>query len=223
MLNVRFYFFVLCIVMSNLCDAFVLGISGGSGSGKSTIMHAIKNRFPGNVTMLSQDSYYKDLSHLSLKERSKSNFDHPNSIDFEKFREDIISLVNGESIQIPIYDFKTHTRVGLKNLTSSSIIVVEGILLLAISEIRELFDYKVFVEVDNDLRLLRRASRDLKERGRDFKSVKKQYLTTVYPMYLSFVEPSKRFADMIIPWNEYNESALTLLFNRIQKSNLELR
>lgn len=178
----------------------IVGIVGGSGSGKTTFAKKITEFFGENATLIDQDSYYKDISHLSLEERNQVNFDHPDSLDFSMLCSHLRELKNGKSILKPLYDFKTHSRTSsVEEIHAAKIIVVEGILLFAHAEVRELCDIKLFIETDDDIRLLRRLERDVTERGRSIEQIKKQYLTTVKPMYSLFVAPSKAHADIIIP------------------------
>jgi len=219
MLNKYLSIFLFSILYFNIgfcSERNLIAIAGGSGSGKTTIMQEIANEFPSKVVTISQDSYYKDFAHLTLEDRAQINFDHPDSLEFDLLKEHLLTLKEGKSIEIPIYDFASHTRVGTKTVESNQIIVVEGILILAVPEIRELFDFKLFVDTDADLRFMRRATRDINERGRDLEGVKKQYLATVHPMFLAFVEPSKRFADVIIPWNNYNDVSLNFILHSVK-------
>ncbi|MCP4923574.1 MAG: uridine kinase [bacterium] len=194
----------------------LIAISGGSGSGKTTVVNELLHLFPEQITNLSQDSYYKDLSHLPMIEREKVNFDAPDSIDFNLLIEHLRQLAKGQSIQRPNYDFTTHTRTKqVDTVNPNKIIVVEGILLFAIPELRELFDIRVFMDVSSEDRLIRRINRDMAERGRSLQSVKTQYLTTVAPMYLKHVAPSKKYAHLIIPAGGKNEVALDFLFTKL--------
>ena len=196
----------------------IIGIAGGSGSGKSTLAYNIQKAFPEKSVLLCQDSYYKDLSNLTVEERGPVNFDHPDSLDFSMLREHILSMKEGNSIAQPIYNFRTHSReVDTKEIASAEIIVVEGILLFSVKEIRDLFDIKFFVDTDEDVRLLRRIERDMTERARSFQSVRDQYLSTVKPMHALFVEPSKKHADMIIPHGGHNMPALALIITKLQE------
>ncbi len=164
------------------------------------------------------DAYYRELTNMTLEEKAKVNFDHPDSIEFELLRKHIVDLKNGKSIERPIYDFTTHSRKeGSVKINPSKIIVVEGILIFAVPEIRELFDVKIFVDTDADEMILRRIERDMNERGRSFESVKTQYLTTVKPMYLEFCEPSKRYADVIIPRGGKNKIAIDMLVSNLKR------
>ena len=211
-------FIIFFVYQSVYCaPPVIIAIAGGSGSGKSTIMKEIANQFPDSVTTISQDDYYKDLSYLSEKERAQTNFDHPDSIEFSLLKEHLKSFKQGNSVKVPCYDFSTHIRSGEKIVLSSEIIIVEGLLLLTDSELRDLFDYKIFIETDADLRFIRRVQRDLLERSRTIENIIHQYEQAVRPMYISFVEPSKRFADLIIPWNNYNKTALQFVTNAIKE------
>lgn len=195
----------------------LVGIAGGTGSGKTTLAQKIHQAFPESV-LISQDSYYKDLSHLPFEEREKTNFDHPDSLEFSLLKTHLLELKRGRSIEQPTYSFHSHTREkGTERISPAQIILVEGILLLAAPEIRDLLDIKIFVDTDDDVRVLRRIERDMKERSRDFNSVKEQYLRTVKPMHDAFVEPSKKYADVIIPEGGHNEVALSLIFAKLSQ------
>jgi len=177
----------------------VIAISGGSGSGKTTVSTMLKTRFGDDATLISQDSYYKDLSYLSLAERKSVNFDHPDSIDLQLLKNNIQSLKNGMSINGPEYCFKTHKRIGeTVNLTSTPIIILEGLYSFYDKELSKLADYMVYVEASVDIRLIRRLRRDVLERGRDVESVISQYETTVRTMHMEFVEPQKITADIVV-------------------------
>lgn len=199
-------------------NCILIGVAGGSGSGKTTIAHNLAKAFKSeDAVLVEQDAYYRELTNLTLEEKAAVNFDHPNSIEFELLEKHLKSLIAGESIERPIYDFTTHSRKeGCVTIHPSKIIIVEGILLFAIPEIRELFDVKIFVDTDADEMILRRIERDMNERGRSFESVKNQYLTTVKPMYLEFCEPSKRYADVIIPRGGENEVAISMVTNNLR-------
>ena len=178
----------------------IVGIAGGTGSGKSTFAQRIKESLGENVALIEQDAYYKSLSHLSMDERKNVNFDHPDSLDFSLMCEHLVALKRGESILKPTYDFKTHSRTAIEEeIVPAKIILVEGILLFAVPEVRELLDIKIFIDVKDDIRLLRRIERDLVERGRSLEDIKIQYVSTVKPMHQLFVSPSKLYADVIIP------------------------
>lgn len=214
----------LCISFHIFCAEakYFIGISGGSGSGKTTLAQKIQEKFPKYSLLISQDAYYKDLSHLPLEERAKTNFDHPSAIDFCMLKEHLIALKNNCSIYQPIYNFQTHSREKeTKLLQPAEIVVVEGILLLAIPEIRDLLDLKIYIDTDNDVRILRRMERDMNERARSFIQVKEQYFMTVKPMHEEFVAPSRQYADVIFPWGGLNQKALEIIFAKI-KEGLEL-
>lgn len=201
-------------------NSIIIGVAGGSGSGKTTIAHNLVKAFSSEeAILLEQDAYYKELSDLSIDERAKTNFDHPDAIEFELMRKHLLDLIEGKTIERPTYDFKTHSRKPGETVTlhPSRIIVVEGILVLAVKEIRELCDVKIFVDTDADEMLLRRLERDIHERGRTFDSVKKQYLNTVKPMYLEFCEPSKRYADVIIPRGGENKVAINMVTAKLKR------
>ena len=184
----------------------IIGIGGGTGSGKTTVVNQILSEFPaGEVQVISQDSYYKDTSHLSFEERCEINFDHPKSIDFKLLKTHLKALKNGENIKQPVYSFKTHNRTGETTITEpKKVVIVEGILILSDTKLRSLFDIKIFVHADSDERLMRRLKRDIAERGRDLDEVLERYQTTLKPMHQQFIEPMKAFADIIIPNNHYN-------------------
>ena len=196
----------------------VIGIAGGSGSGKTTVAQEILNRVgPSRIAFLQHDAYYKDLSGLPPTQRANVNFDHPNSLDTELLIRHIESLKNGEQAEIPIYDFATHSRTEKTfSVSPRGVILVEGILIFAESDLRDIFDVKIFVDTDGDLRFIRRLERDISERGRTTDTVIKQYLSTVRPMHMDFVEPSKRYADLIIPEGGYNTAALDMVVARIE-------
>lgn len=200
-------------------DCIIIGVAGGSGSGKTTVANNLVKVFSReDAILIEQDSYYRELSHLAIDERALNNFDHPDSIEFELMKKHILELKNNKVVEIPIYDFKTHSRKEEKEIIHpSKIIVVEGILIFAVKEIRDLFDMKIFVDTDADEMLLRRIERDISERGRSFESVKNQYLTTVKPMYLEFCEPSKRYADVIIPRGGENKIAIDMILARLKR------
>lgn len=200
-------------------NCILIGVAGGSGSGKTTVANNLVNAFKAeDATLLEQDAYYRELTNMTLEEKAKVNFDHPDSIEFELLKKHIVDLKNGKSIERPIYDFTTHSRKeGSVKINPSKIIVVEGILIFAVPEIRELFDVKIFVDTDADEMILRRIERDMNEIGRSFESVKTQYLTTVKPMYLEFCEPSKRYADVIIPRGGKNKIAIDMLVSNLKR------
>jgi uridine kinase len=207
-----------CFSLSLFAESIVfVGIAGGTGSGKTTFAKKVHEAFPSAV-LISQDSYYKDLSYLPFDQREKTNFDHPDSLEFDLLRKHLIDLKNGLSIEQPIYNFKTHSREeGTVSVKCSQVILVEGILLFAALELRDLFDIKIFVDTDDDIRILRRIERDITERSRDFNSIKEQYLKTVKPMHDAFVEPSKKFADVIIPQGGHNQVAVSLILAKLNE------
>ena len=200
-------------------NCIFIGVAGGSGSGKTTIAHNLVKAFKSeDAVLVEQDAYYKELNHLTIEEKAKVNFDHPNSIEFKLLKEHLMNLAKGQRIERPIYDFKTHSRKEeTVSIHPSRIVIVEGILIFAIPEIRELFDVKIFVDTDADEMLLRRIERDIKERGRTFDLVKNQYLNTVKPMYLEFCEPSKRYADVIIPRGGENKIAINMIIAKLKR------
>lgn len=196
----------------------VIGIAGGSGSGKTTVAQEILNRVgAARISFLQHDSYYKDLSGLPPAQRVAVNFDHPNSLETELLIQHIEMLKNGEQVDVPVYDFATHSRTEKTfNVIPRGVILVEGILIFAEARLRELFDVKIFVDTDGDIRFIRRMKRDIEERGRTTENVVQQYLSTVRPMHLEFVEPSKRYADVIIPEGGFNTAALDMVVARIE-------
>ena len=191
----------------------IMGIAGGTGSGKTTVVNQIVQELPeGEVTVISQDSYYRDTSHLSYDERIKINFDHPRAIDFELLCTHLEQLRAGETIEQPVYSFVKHNRTKDVVITHPrKVVIVEGILILTHPEIRDLFDIKIFVHADSDERLIRRLKRDIAERGRDLDEVLNRYQTTLKPMHQQFIEPTKEFADLIIPNNRYNTVAIDIV------------
>ncbi|GAB5399764.1 MAG: uridine kinase [Aureisphaera sp.] len=200
----------------------IIGIAGGTGSGKTTVVKQIVEEFPKNeVCVISQDSYYRDTSHLSYDERVRINFDHPKSIDFELLVKHLEDLKEGKSVEQPIYSFVEHNRTGeTVTFHPKKVIIVEGILILTHKNLRDLCDVKLFVHADSDERLIRRLRRDMAERGRDLNEVLNRYQSTLKPMHEQFIEPTKEFADIIIPTNRYNTVAVQLLRNIIhQKLN----
>jgi len=196
----------------------VIGIAGGSGSGKTTVSQTILQRAdPNLVAYIQHDSYYKDLSDLPPAQRATTNFDHPNSLETDLMVEHVRRLRAGQVVEVPSYDFTTHTRKKeTQHVEPRPILLVEGILLFTDRRMRELCDLKLFVDTDADLRFIRRLQRDLEERGRTTESVIQQYQATVRPMHLEFVEPSKRYADLIIPEGGYNEVAMDVFMARIE-------
>lgn len=191
----------------------IIGIAGGTGCGKTTVVNQILKELPeGEVGVISQDSYYKDTTHLTYDERVKINFDHPRSIDFKLLAEHLKELKEGKIIEQPVYSFVKHNRTGDTILTHPrKVMIIEGILILTNPELREMFDIKMFVHTDTDERLIRRLKRDISERGRDLDEVLSRYLTTLKPMHDQFIEPMKEYADIIIPNNKYNTVAVDIV------------
>ncbi|WP_338731060.1 uridine kinase [Mangrovimonas cancribranchiae] len=191
----------------------IIGIAGGTGCGKTTVVNQILDQLPeGQVGILSQDSYYKDTSHLNYDERVKINFDHPRSIDFELLEEHLKELKKGNNIKQPVYSFVKHNRTGDSIITKPrKVMIVEGILILTNPELRNMFDIKIFVHADSDERLIRRLKRDIAERGRDINEVLSRYQNTLKPMHQQFIEPMKEYADIIIPNNKYNTVAIDIV------------
>lgn len=198
-------------------QAFVIGIAGGTGSGKTTLAKKIKQEFENDVILLCQDYYYKSFENLSFEERTKLNYDHPDSFDTEYMIHQIKELKNMENIQRPIYSFVEHKRQK-ETITEQAkkVIIIEGILLFENIELMNLMDLKIFVDTDADIRFIRRLTRDTQERGRDITSVISQYLNTVRPMHEAFIEPSKKRADIIIPEGGMNDAAISMLSDKIR-------
>ena len=196
----------------------IVGIAGGSGSGKTTLVREILKLLPGqSVVVIPQDAYYKDNSQLSLEERRRINYDHPGSIDTDLLVKHLAALKAGRAIERPTYDFTIYTRrPETVHVEPADVIIVEGILILENRRLRELMDLKLFVDTDADIRLIRRLTRDIQERGRTLDSVIQQYTETVRPMHLEFVEPSKRHADVIIPEGGLNEAAIAMIAARLE-------
>lgn len=196
----------------------IVGIAGGTGSGKTTLARRIQAGVGERSALLQHDWYYSDLSQMTYEERSQVNFDHPESLDNQLLVEHLQALKDGEAIAAPQYDFTQHTRseetIPVEPLP---VIVVEGILLFAVPELRDVFDIKLYVDTDADIRAFRRIRRDIRERGRDFESIREQYYTTVRPMHLEFVEPSKRWADLIVPEGGNNHIALDVIIERLKR------
>lgn len=191
----------------------ILGIGGGTGCGKTTVVNQILRELPeGEVGVISQDSYYQDTSHLSFEQRVKINFDHPRSIDFPLLVQHLKDLKEGKTIEQPVYSFVQHNRTGDTILTHPrKVMIVEGILILTNPELRDMFDIKIFVHADSDERLIRRLKRDIAERGRDIDEVLSRYQNTLKPMHEQFIEPMKEYADIIIPNNKYNTVAIDIV------------
>lgn len=198
-------------------NPIVIGIAGGTGSGKTTLINRIKNEFNDEITILSHDFYYKENSHLPFEEREKLNYDHPNSFETGLMVEHIKQLKEGRPVERPVYDFVIHNRrTETIKVEPAKVIIVEGILIFENKELLDLFDIKVFIDTDADVRIIRRILRDVRERGRNLDSVINQYLTTVKLMHEEFVDPSKKNADIIIPEGGYNRVALQMLSDRIK-------
>ncbi|MGM0933276.1 MAG: uridine kinase [Bacteroidota bacterium] len=191
----------------------IIGIAGGTGSGKTTVVNQIIEELKNEeVDVISQDHYYQDLSHLSMEERVKTNFDHPKSIDFDLLVKHLQELKEGKTIHQPVYSFKEHNRTSETVKTEPrKVVIVEGILILTNPEIRKMFDIKIYVHADSDERLIRRLKRDINERNRDLDEVLWRYQTTLKPMHQQFIEPTKEFADIIIPTNRYNTVAVDIV------------
>ena len=196
----------------------IIGVAGGTGSGKTTVANQILERVgTENIAYIPHDAYYIDLGHLPKQERAKTNFDHPNSLETPLLVEHLKQLRAGKSVDIPVYDFTTHTRTSKTlHIDPAPIVLVEGILIFAEPELRALCDVKLYIDTDADIRFIRRLRRDVQERGRTVESVIEQYLRTVRPMHLEFVEPSKRNADVIIPEGGFNEVAIEMVASRIK-------
>ena len=198
----------------------VIGIAGGSGSGKTTVVKALTEQLKEKVVVLPRDSYYKDSSHLPLEERQKVNFDHPDSIDFPLLTSQLEQLKQGKTIEQPVYSYLTCSRSKTETITvtPAEVIIIEGILIFTCAELRKQMDIKIFVDADDDDRLMRVMTRDIKERGRDMAAVIERYCRIVKPMYLQFIEPSKRYADIIIPQGGHNKVAIEVIAATIEKA-----
>ena len=199
-------------------NLIVIGVAGGTGSGKTTLVKALMNRFGENITVLSHDNYYKQHNELTYEERAKLNYDHPDAFDTDMMIEHLRLLKQGVAIDCPTYDFTVHNRAeGILHIEPEKVIVVEGILIFQDLELCREMDIKIFVDTDADVRLCRRIRRDVRKRGRTIESVIDQYLTTVKPMHEQFVEPSKKNADLIVPEGGKNLIALEMIVGRIQR------
>lgn len=199
--------------MAKIYTMLIIGIAGGTGSGKTTVVKQIIDELRNEeVDVISQDSYYQDTTHLSFEERKKINFDHPKSIDFDLLVSHLKELKAGKSIEEPVYSFTEHNRTGeTRTIHPRKVVIVEGILILTHADIRDMFDIKIYVHADSDERLIRRLKRDINERGRDLDEVLWRYQTTLKPMHQQFIEPTKEFADIIIPTNRYNTVAVDIV------------
>ena len=195
----------------------IIGVSGGSGSGKTSVSRAIFNNFPNHsIMMLEHDSYYKDQSHLSFEERLKTNYDHPFAFDTDLLIEHLEKLLNYETIEKPVYDYVAHTRSTETVIQEpKEVIILEGILILEDKRLRDLMDIKIYVDTDDDIRIIRRIKRDMVERGRTLDSIIDQYLSVVKPMYHQFIEPTKRYADVIVPEGGENQVAIDLINTKV--------
>ena len=199
-------------------DVLVIGIAGGSGSGKTTLAKNILNHFEGRISILRHDDYYKCQDHIPMEERVKTNYDHPHAFDTNLLISHIDELKAGRAVESPTYDYSRHTRSGeTRTVEAGKVVVLEGILILENTELRNRLDMKIYVDTDADERILRRILRDVKERGRSLDSVIGQYLSTVKPMHEAFVEPSKRYADIIVPIGGENRVACEMIIDRIEK------
>ena len=198
----------------------IIGIAGGSGSGKTTVVKALTDQLKERVVVIPQDSYYKDSSHLPMEERQKVNFDHPDSIDFDLLVRHLKELKAGRSIEQPVYSYITRSRSKTETITvhPAEVIIVEGILIFCCAELRNQMDIKIFVDADDDDRLMRVMARDIIERGKTVETVIQRYSRTVKPMFLQFIEPSKRYADVIIPQGGHNKVAIDVIAATIEKS-----
>ena len=200
-----------------MSDCIIIGIAGGTASGKTTVAQKIKEVFGSNVELVSHDYYYRPHNDMTYEERTKINYDHPNAFETDRLIRDIRDLKAGKAVDVPVYDFTIHNRVDdTVRVEPKRVIIVEGILVFENEELRSLMDIKIFVDTDSDERLARRILRDVKERGRSLDSVLTQYTTTVKPMHDQFVEPSKRYADVIIPRGGQNSVALEMINERIK-------
>lgn len=198
----------------------IIGIAGGSGSGKTTVVKAIQNSLNKKVAVISQDSYYKDSSHVPVEERKNINFDHPDAIDWDLLCQQLIDLKAGKSIQQPVYSYITCTRSKEDTvlINPAEVIIVEGILIFSVAKLRKLLDIKIFVDAEPDDRLMRIIYRDILERGRNMDTAFNHYCDTVKPMHLQFIEPSKRYADIIIPEGGHNKVAIDIIVNTVEKA-----
>ena len=200
-----------------MSDVMIIGLAGGTGSGKTTITRRLMQRFGADVSVIYHDNYYKEHHNMPYGERAKLNYDHPDAFDNELFIRAIRDLKAGKDVVCPVYDYSIHDRSDKTIVVKSAkVVIVEGILIYASKELRDLMDIKLFVDTDADVRILRRIKRDVRDRGRSLESVIDQYLTTVKPMHEQFVEPSKRYADLIIPEGGHNKVAMRMVVARVQ-------
>lgn len=198
-------------------DVVIIGVAGGTASGKTTVVERLEKEFRGSVELLCHDCYYKAHDDMPYEERSRLNYDHPDSFDTERFIADIRTLKSGHAIERPIYDYTIHNRAKeTVTVSPSKVIIVEGIMIFENENLRNLMDIKIFVDTDADERILRRILRDVKERGRSLDSVIQQYISTVKPMHEQFIEPTKKYADIIIPKGGENTIAIEMLMDRIK-------
>jgi uridine kinase len=197
----------------------IIGIAGGTGSGKTTVANKLATAMPdGRCALIEHDAYYRDRGEMSLHDRAAANYDHPDALESELLARHLAELRAGDTVEVPIYDFVSHTRrLETRRVTPAPVIIVEGILVFVEANLREQFDIKIFVDTDADIRLIRRIRRDLEQRGRTFQSVREQYYATVRPMHLQYVEPSKRWADLIIPEGGDNEVALDVILGKLSQ------
>ena len=203
----------------------VIGIAGGSGSGKTTVVKAITRQLSGKVVVIPQDSYYKDSSHLPMEERHKINFDHPDAIDWKLMCQQIRELRQGKTIEQPVYSYITCSRSETETVTvePAEVIIIEGILIFTCKELRDQMNIKIFVDADDDDRLMRIIVRDIAERGRTISTAIDHYTETVKPMHLQFIEPSKRYADIIVPQGGHNQVAIDILTTTVEKAMSKIK
>lgn len=198
-------------------EVVIIGVAGGSASGKTTVVNRLKEEFLGNVVLLCHDMYYKAHDDMPFEERAKLNYDHPNAFDTERFIHDILALKDGQTIERPVYDFSNHNRSKETVIVHpAKVIIIDGFLIFENPTLRNIMDIKIYVDTDADERIIRRILRDVEERGRSLESVINQYITTVKPMHEEFVEPSKKYADIIVPRGGKNEVAIEMLVQRIK-------
>lgn len=205
-------------------ECLIIGIAGGTGSGKTTLTNRIRERFGDAVSVLYHDNYYRAHDEMSYEERSHLNYDHPDAFETPLLVQHLCTLKQGEAVDSPVYDFSVHNRAkNTLHIPPAKVVIVEGILIFQDPKLREMMDIKIFVDTDADVRILRRILRDVKERARSLDSVVAQYLSTVKPMHEQFVEPSKRYADVIVPEGGMNQVALEMILQRIEHSMMEER